>query len=78
MTTEQLLMPPSTLSAVPYLLISIYLLSVSNTTYAVNTDRSKTDKVDIDDVPDYLNVVPSVLEAFDMIEMDEIERDLGF
>ena len=48
MTTEQLLMPPSTLSAVPYLLISIYLLSVSNTTYAVNTDRSKTDKVDID------------------------------
>ena len=37
-----------------------------------------TDKVNIDEIPDYLNVVPSVLEAFDMIEMDEIERDLGF
>ncbi|MFD2909166.1 ribonuclease Z [Flavobacterium ardleyense] len=37
-----------------------------------------TDKVDIDKIPDYLSVVPSVLEAHDMIEMDEIERDLGF
>ena len=34
--------------------------------------------VDFDKVPNYLNVVPSVLEAHDMIEMDEIERDLGF
>ena len=37
-----------------------------------------TDKVNFDKVPDYLSVVPSVLEAHDMIEMDEIERDLGF
>jgi hypothetical protein len=37
-----------------------------------------TDSVDFDKVPNYLNVVPSVLEAHDMIEMDEIERDLGF
>ncbi len=37
-----------------------------------------TDAVDFDKVPNYLNVVPSVLEAHDMIEMDEIERDLGF
>ena len=37
-----------------------------------------TDVVDFDKVPTYLNVVPSVLEAHDMIEMDEIERDLGF
>ena len=37
-----------------------------------------TDTVDFDKVPNYLNVVPSVLEAHDMIEMDEIERDLGF
>lgn len=49
MTTEQLIMPPSsTLSTIRYLLISIYLLSVTNTTYAVNTDRSKTEKVNID------------------------------
>ena len=37
-----------------------------------------SDEVDFDKVPNYLNVVPSVLEAHDMIEMDEIERDLGF
>jgi hypothetical protein len=37
-----------------------------------------SDVVDFDRVPNYLNVVPSVLEAHDMIEMDEIERDLGF
>jgi len=37
-----------------------------------------SDAVDFDKVPNYLNVVPSVLEAHDMIEMDEIERDLGF
>jgi hypothetical protein len=37
-----------------------------------------SDALDFDKVPTYLNVVPSVLEAHDMIEMDEIERDLGF
>ena len=37
-----------------------------------------SDEVDFDKVHNYLNVVPSVLEAHDMIEMDEIERDLGF
>jgi hypothetical protein len=37
-----------------------------------------TDSVDFNKVPNYLNVVPSLLEAHDMIEMDEIERDLGF
>ena len=37
-----------------------------------------TDVVDFGKVPTYLNVVPSVLEAHDMIEMDEIDRDLGF
>lgn len=37
-----------------------------------------SDAIDFNKVPTYLNVVPSVLEAHDMIEMDEIERDLGF
>lgn len=37
-----------------------------------------SDVIDFDKVPNYVNVVPSVLEAHDMIEMDEIERDLGF
>ncbi|MCV9934579.1 ribonuclease Z [Flavobacterium sp. LS1R47] len=34
--------------------------------------------IDYNAVPSTLVVVPSVLEAHDIIEMDEIERDLGF
>jgi hypothetical protein len=30
------------------------------------------------EIPEKYNVVPSLLEAHDLIEMDEIERDLGF
>ncbi|MFP9113885.1 ribonuclease Z [Flavobacterium sp. RHBU_3] len=33
---------------------------------------------DIDENPDELIVVPTVQEAHDIIEMEEIERDLGF
>ena len=36
-----------------------------------------TDKVSYDEVPEEINVVPSVQEAKDLIEMEEIERDLG-
>lgn len=35
-------------------------------------------EVDYDELPDTLVVVPTVQEAHDMIEMEEIERDLGF
>lgn len=34
--------------------------------------------VDFHNVPEFLTVVPSLLEAHDIIEMEEIERDLGF
>ena len=34
--------------------------------------------ISIDDVPDELNVVPTFKEALDILEMDAIERDLGF
>lgn len=34
--------------------------------------------IDFTEVPDVLVVVPTLLEAHDMIEMDEIGRDLGF
>lgn len=36
------------------------------------------DGIDFNDVSDDFVVVPSLLEAQDIIEMDEIERDLGF
>lgn len=35
-------------------------------------------EIDFNKVPAALQVVPSVLEAHDIIEMEEIERDLGF
>ena len=36
------------------------------------------DAVGIDDLPEELVVVPTLQEAEDMIQMDEIQRDLGF
>ncbi|MFP9099204.1 ribonuclease Z [Flavobacterium sp. RHBU_24] len=33
---------------------------------------------DIDDAPEELIIVPTLQEAHDVIEMEEIERDLGF
>lgn len=37
-----------------------------------------TNKIELDDIPDELVVVPTLQEASDIIEMEEIERDLGF
>lgn len=37
-----------------------------------------TDNVDIDAMPDEICVVPTMQEAYDIIEMEDIERDLGF
>ena len=36
-----------------------------------------TDKVSYDEIPDEISVVPTIQEAKDLIEMEEIERDLG-
>lgn len=35
-----------------------------------------TDKVSYDDVPDEISLVPTIQEALDLIEMEDIERDL--
>ncbi len=35
-------------------------------------------EIDIDEIPDELNVVPTLHEAEDVLEMEAIERDLGF
>ena len=36
-----------------------------------------TNKVDLDEAPDEIVVVPTMQEAYDIIEMEEMERDLG-
>ena len=35
-------------------------------------------EVDIDEVPDEICIAPTFEEALDILEMDAIERDLGF
>lgn len=37
-----------------------------------------SDSIDIDQTPDEIIVVPTMQEAYDIVEMDEMERDLGF
>ena len=37
-----------------------------------------TNKFDMDETPDEIVVVPTLQEAYDIIEMEEMERDLGF
>lgn len=36
------------------------------------------DTINIDSIPDELVVVPTLQEAEDMLQMEEIERDMGF
>ena len=36
------------------------------------------ENIDFNRIPDYMVIVPTLLEAHDIIEMEEIERDLGF
>lgn len=37
-----------------------------------------SNKIDLDDIPNELVIVPTLQEAYDVIEMEEIERDLEF
>ena len=53
-------------------------LELSNTHRGANKSFVLvTDKISYEDVPDEICVVPSMQEARDIIEMEEIERDLG-
>ncbi|AZQ44563.1 ribonuclease Z [Nonlabens ponticola] len=54
-------------------------LSLSNTHRAGKKSLViVNDAVPVDEIPDELLVVPTIQEAQDVIEMEEIERDLGF
>ncbi len=37
-----------------------------------------SNSVEIEDLPEKINVVPTLTEALDILELDAIERDLGF
>jgi hypothetical protein len=61
-------------------------LTIDDVNYIATMSSIKGQKIfiivisdlDYNAVPDTLTVVPSILEAHDIIEMEEIERDLGF
>ena len=57
----------------------VEFLDLSNTHKATNHSFViVSDKIDLDIVPDDIVVVPTIQEAYDIIEMEEMERDLGF
>ncbi|MCB0447500.1 MAG: ribonuclease Z [Gelidibacter sp.] len=57
----------------------IEFLEISNThRRAKHSFVIVTDKANLDEMPDELVVVPTLKEAYDIIEMEEMERDLGF
>ena len=57
----------------------IEFLEISNTHRAEkHSFVIVSDKVNLDEAPDEIVVVPTLQEAYDIIEMEEMERDLGF
>lgn len=53
-------------------------LELSNTHRATNKSFVLvSDKISYDDVPEEICLVPTVQEAKDIVEMEEMERDLG-
>lgn len=55
-----------------FLKLSNYQRSTKHSFVIVNN------AIDIDDIPFEMTVVPTLAEAGDIVEMEEIERDLGF
>ncbi len=55
-----------------FLKLSTYHRSTKHSFVIVN------DGIDVDEVPFEMVVVPTLVEAGDIVEMEEIERDLGF
>lgn len=55
-----------------FLKLSNYQRSTKHSFVLVN------ETINIDEIPDELTVAPTLEEAGDIVEMEEIERDLGF
>ncbi|CDF79421.1 ribonuclease Z [Formosa agariphila KMM 3901] len=57
----------------------IEFLQISNThRKAKHSFVIVTDKINVSETPEEIVVVPTLKEAYDIIEMEEMERDLGF
>ena len=57
----------------------VEFLQISNThRKAKHSFVIVTNKIDLAETPDEIIAVPTMQEAYDIIEMEEMERDLGF
>jgi len=58
--------------------VNEFLLISSKHREANNSFVVVTNAINANEAPDEIIVVPTLKEAFDIIEMEDIERDLGF
>jgi len=75
---DNIIVALNSLSAVSGELISEFLQLSNTHREAKHSFVIVSDKVDIDSVSEALIIVPTLQEAYDLIEMEEMERDLGF
>ncbi|WP_248722859.1 ribonuclease Z [Seonamhaeicola sp. ML3] len=68
----------TTLTKIPLEELIAFLEISNNHRAAKHSFVIVTNKVDFDEIPDEIVVVPTLQEAYDIIEMEEMERDLGF
>jgi restriction endonuclease S subunit len=58
--------------------ISFFLKAASNLKAKGKSFVIIQKRINIDDFPEVLNITPTLQEAKDILEMEAIERDLGF
>jgi hypothetical protein len=75
---DNLIVSLTSLNKIPLEDIVEFLLISNKHRKAKHSFVIVTDKVNLDEMPDEIVVVPTLQEAYDIIEMEEIERDLGF
>jgi len=68
----------TTLNKVPLSDIVEFLQLSNNHRKAKHSFVIVSDKANLNEIPEEIMVVPTLQEAYDIIEMEDIERDLGF
>lgn len=75
---DNIIVALNSINEIPSNLVSEFLQFSNTHREAKHSFVIVSDKVDIDAVSEALIIVPTLQEAYDLIEMEEMERDLGF
>lgn len=75
---DNIIVSLTTLGKVSLLEIVEFLQLSNKHRRAKNSFVIVTNQTNLNETPDEIVVVPTLKEAYDIIEMEEIERDLGF